>query len=145
MLQHILVAALDDAQRRHLLLQRHILVVLFLLLQMQIADVVDGLLQHGRLAQLIAGRVVLLARRHQLLQRIVAPFDGVATLLLGLRVRLATPFLVADVSFVVVAAAVVVVVLYVADGGKSSSNGMLFLNACGLERIAVYVCVCVIR
>lgn len=98
LLEHVLVVLLDDPQCHHLLLERGLLLVLLLLVLVQEADVIDRLLQHGSLAQLVTGSVGLLAAGDQLLQRIVPLLDGVPALLLGLGVRLAAPFLVADAA-----------------------------------------------
>lgn len=115
-LQHLLVAGLDHGEAGDLLLQSDAFVVLLLLVLVQVQDVLDGLLQDGGLAQLVAGRLVLLAGGHEVLQGVVPLLDGIPPLLLGLRVRFAAPFLVAGHRGTGAIVAVVLVVRVVGRG-----------------------------
>lgn len=115
-LQHLFVARLDHRETGDLLLQCNSLVVLFLLVLVQVEDVLDGLLEHGRLAQLVPGRLVLLACGHEVLQSVVALLDRIPSLLLRLRVRLPATLLVAGHGRARPVVAVVLVVCVVRRG-----------------------------
>lgn len=115
-LQHLLVAGLDHGEPGDFLLQRDAFVVLLLLVLVQVQDILDGLLQDGGLAQLVARRLVLLTRGHEVLQGVVPLLDGIASLLLGLRVRFAATLLVAGHRGTGPVVAVVLVVRVVGRG-----------------------------
>lgn len=122
-LQHILVATLNDSQCCHFLLQRRSLIFLFLFLLVQITDVIDRSLKNRGFAQFVSGSFVLLTRRHQILhakksirwnfisisipyedlahrwtytQCVVSTFDGISSFLFGLSVCFSTSFLIAE-------------------------------------------------
>lgn len=116
-LDDLFVISLHDAQRDDLLAQGVPLLLLLLLLLQQELYVIYRLLQHGGLGQLVAGRVRVLARRHQILQRVIALLDSVPALLFRLGMRLAAAFFVADSGVLVVA----ILVLFRSDSRAPAS------------------------